>query len=512
MARDASVDPVLVIPDFLWKVLQAHLFPGDGDEHGAVIAAGVAGTGAGMRLIVRHVFVARDGIDYVHGQRGYRMLTATFVRDQALYCRDEKLAYLAVHNHGGRNSVAFSHDDLASHERGYPTLRDVVRGQIVGGLVFAKNAVAGDLWMPDGRRLPLRGARVVGGSGKMLYPSPPSRPPRSAPSYDRQARLFGDRGQALLATQKVGVIGLGGIGSLVCEYLARLGVGHLVLIDPERIEWTNVPRVNGSSPWDALTLFTTPDRPEWMRKLAARLTRRKTAIAERAARRANPGVQITSLAGSVVDADVVRHLVDCDYLFLAADSMQARLVFNAVVQQYAIPGVQLGAKVSVDKGSGDVAKVYSVVRPVAPGQGCLWCNGLILPDRLQEEALTPEERRAQRYVDEDEIPSPSVITLNAISAAHGVNDFLFKTTGLRSEATGGDFLYFDPQMADVRFEQPRRDPACRECGEGPASRFARGDGAVLPVRTREHVPERSIRSTLDLIWDFPSRVRAAWLG
>jgi len=68
-------------------------------------------------------------VDYVAGQRGYRMLTAAFVRDQALFCRDEQLAYLAVHNHFGEDHVAFSGDDLRSHERGYPALRDLTRAR-----------------------------------------------------------------------------------------------------------------------------------------------------------------------------------------------------------------------------------------------------------------------------------------------------------------------------------------------------------------------------------------------
>ncbi|MCZ7579106.1 MAG: hypothetical protein M5U18_19515 [Dehalococcoidia bacterium] len=38
-------------------------------------------------------------------------------------------------------------------------------------------------------------------------------------------RLFGDAGQALLSQLKVGVVGAGGAGSLVNEYLSRLGVG-----------------------------------------------------------------------------------------------------------------------------------------------------------------------------------------------------------------------------------------------------------------------------------------------
>ena len=42
--------------------------------------------------------------------------------------------------------------------------------------------------------------------------------------------------------------------------------------------------------------------------------------------------------------------MDCDYLFLAADTMRARLLFNAIVHQYLVPGVQVGAKVHEDDG------------------------------------------------------------------------------------------------------------------------------------------------------------------
>ncbi|MFP3415922.1 ThiF family adenylyltransferase, partial [Bacillus sp. SIMBA_074] len=66
------------------------------------------------------------------------------------------------------------------------------------------------------------------------------------PTYDRQARIFGDRGQAILASSKVAVVGLGGIGSLIGEYLARLGVGELLYIDPDRLDPTNLPRVVGA--------------------------------------------------------------------------------------------------------------------------------------------------------------------------------------------------------------------------------------------------------------------------
>lgn len=473
----------LIIPGGIWSTLRAHLFPGDWDEHGAVILAGIAKSNGRVRLLARELFLAEDGVDYLPGQRGYRMLTAGFVRDKAMIARDECLAYLAVHNHGGRDSVAFSRDDIRSHERGYPALRDLTRGQLIGGLVFAENAVAGDLWLAEGRA-ELASARIIGRNITRLFPAPPARQHKADPSYDRQARFFGDRGQAILRQQRVGIIGLGGIGSLVSEYLARLGVGELILVDPDKIEPSNLPRVVGSTRRDAMAFLQAPNLPGWISKVGSFFAREKVALAKRHAHEANPETKVVSLPRNVVDSGVAEFLATCDFLFLAADSMQARHVFNALVHQYLIPGMQLGVKIPVDRDSGQVGRVFSAVRPVLPSGGCLWCNGLIPPGRLQEEALSEEERRAQRYVDEPEVHAPSVITLNATSASYAVNDYLFRTLGLHQPSVADDYFYLEPEVSSVRTETPRRDPNCLECGLNSRSRFARGDRATLPTRSR----------------------------
>src|SRR6266540_3565561 len=139
----------LAVPEGLWRRLHAHLFPGDRLEHGAVILAGQARGSSGPRLLARHVLLARDGVDYTPGKRGHHALHPLFIADAARRARDEGLAYLAVHCHGGMDKVAFSAVDLASHKRGYPALLQLT-GNPVGGLVLARNAVAGELWFPDG--------------------------------------------------------------------------------------------------------------------------------------------------------------------------------------------------------------------------------------------------------------------------------------------------------------------------------------------------------------------------
>ncbi|MGA9049001.1 MAG: ThiF family adenylyltransferase, partial [Dehalococcoidia bacterium] len=240
----------LVMPQSLWTKLQEHLFPGDDEEHGAVITAGVVQTSREDRLLARELFVAKDGEDYVQGEYGYRMLKANFIRDKILYCREQRLAYLAVHCHGGSDSVRFSLTDLASHERGYPALRDIVGGQPVGAIVTSQNAIAGDIWLPDGKRATIAKTLIIGTTVQRIYPQPLSFRTHADAPYERQCRIFGDRGQDMLSKLKVGVIGAGGAGSLIIEHIARLGVGHIVIADPDHIDPTNKPRVVGSTDLD----------------------------------------------------------------------------------------------------------------------------------------------------------------------------------------------------------------------------------------------------------------------
>ncbi len=76
------------IDDKMYSELRAHLFPGDDDEHGAVIAVSVCRVGSLTRLLARKLFLAKDGVDYVPGKHGYRALTAQFVAEVADYCAD----------------------------------------------------------------------------------------------------------------------------------------------------------------------------------------------------------------------------------------------------------------------------------------------------------------------------------------------------------------------------------------------------------------------------------------
>ena len=135
----------ILVTASLHQQIMDHLFPGDHDEHGAILRAGIVRNGSSLRLLAQHVQPAEFGTDYVVGRYGYRALTPTFIHREILQCRDAGLAYLAVHNHGSDWHVDFSRVDLESHERGYPALLDIGRGVPVGALVYGQRSVAADI-------------------------------------------------------------------------------------------------------------------------------------------------------------------------------------------------------------------------------------------------------------------------------------------------------------------------------------------------------------------------------
>lgn len=62
--------------------------------------------------------------------------------------------------------------------------------------------------------------------------------------YSRQVLVPGVdlEGQARLADASVLIVGCGGLGAVAAQYLAGAGVGHLTLVDPDRVEVSNLPR------------------------------------------------------------------------------------------------------------------------------------------------------------------------------------------------------------------------------------------------------------------------------
>lgn len=455
----------LRIPAGDYERLHAHLFPGDRDEHGAILLAGEHHTDTRTTLAVRETHLL-DPHEFPPGTHGYRQFAPGALARLGNRAAQERLALVTVHSHPGageRNSL--SRDDLAAHGRVFPHLLDITDAASVTGVALGEASAAGESWHTNGSRRELAHVKVLGANVRTLRPRPPKHHGGDLERFDRQVLLFGSAGQARLRGLHVGVLGAGGGGSILIEQLAHLGVGRITAVDPDIVKCHNLSRIIGA------------------RERDARNKRKKVHVARDHVQRIDPSIRFNAIDGDISHSHVAEQLLDCDYLLLATDTATARLVANAIAQSFLIPLIQIGAKVEL-RANGDIEQIYTAVRPVLPRHGCLSCAGLIDPILLQREAATPEQRAQQNYLGQEDIADPSVTTLNAAAAAGALNVLLMSVIGQADEHLAEHRITLTRE-GRILMTTPERDPDCRWCGEGERSRYARADTSLLPLGPTE---------------------------
>lgn len=149
--------------------------------------------------------------------------------------------------------------------------------------------------------------------------------PASFARYARQMRLpqIGAEGQRRLAGSSVLVVGLGALGSVAADLLARAGVGRLRLLDRDVVELTNLQRQ---------TLYSAADIGSPKAHAAAA---RLAAV--------NPDIAITPLATDYTPASALDLSAGADLLIDATDNAQTRYLINDVSLELAVPWVYGGA-------------------------------------------------------------------------------------------------------------------------------------------------------------------------
>ena len=137
--------------------------------------------------------------------------------------------------------------------------------------------------------------------------------------YSRQVVLpeVGEGGQARLAAAAVVVVGAGGLGSAVLEYLTGAGVGRLVIVDDDRVEESNLHR-------QPLYRMSDCGKP-------------KVEAASAALTALNPAVRVETRAERLTPANAAALVPAADVVVDAADSFAATYVLSDACQRAGKP-------------------------------------------------------------------------------------------------------------------------------------------------------------------------------
>jgi hypothetical protein len=236
----------------------------------------------------------------------------------------------------------------------------------------------------------------------------------------RTAQMFGKRTTQLLSTLSVGVVGTSGTGSPIIEQLYRLGIGEMVLVDPDVIEEKNVGRIYNSTLADA----------------AAK--RSKVNVLAGAIERSGLPTRVTCIPEDLFNEWVVRRLAQCDIIMGCMDSVDGRDLLNRLAVFYNIPLFDIGVQIDAD-GHGGVEQVCGNVHYVRPDGPTLLERGVYSAEELQSAALRRdhgelyEEQRKEKYIIGIREDRPAVISVNTLAAAIAVNDLLARLHPFRDD-------------------------------------------------------------------------------
>lgn len=397
--------------------LRNHLYPGDGLEAVALALCGRLSEGKQHWLHVYEIHPVP--YEHCHSRTPDRVTWATTgIEDLLRQAARKGLALLKVHSHPGGFAAFSSFDDESDQD-----LFSSVHGWLDDDLPHASA-----IMLPDGRLFgraidteerfyPVERIAVIGDDLHFWD----SRGDHALPEFTRRhGQAFGKGTTRQLLKLRAAVVGCSGTGSPIVEMLARLGIGELMLVDPDVVEEKNLNRIINATLADALA-----KRP-------------KVEAVAAAINRIGLGTKVIPISRRVDDPEVVRRVATCDVVFGCVDSIEGRDTLNALATFYLLPYFDLGVRLDAD-GQGGIDSIFGTVHYLKPGGSSLRSRGVYSSEDLHAEHLRrvdPEAYRDQRdagYLVGVQENSPAVVSVNTQLAAMAVNEFLARLRPYRDD-------------------------------------------------------------------------------
>lgn len=290
---------------------------------------------------------------------------------------------------------------------------------------------------------------TAGSSGKSSRVSRPLAPAASnnqtTDRFDRQRRLP-SWDQESLERARIAFVGAGGNGSHAFQLTVLAGGGrrgHIVLIDHDRVESSNLNRI---------PYATMADLGRW-----------KVDVAASYARRSDPIYPVQVVRSRVESEEAIRALWAADIIFGCGDNDGVRALLNRHALNAASAYIDLGCGVRLEPTGTHCGGQVAVVTPGTGG--CLRCNGLYDPSVAHAE-LDPtmrEHRRRAGYAQGLELdPEPAIVGLNSLAASIAFWQLLALVRA--APIRWGELTAFEAGTGDFTKCSLTVDPHCQDCG------------------------------------------------
>jgi|SRR5215469_1537075 len=277
--------------------------------------------------------------------------------------------------------------------------------------------------------------------------------------YSRQILFsaIGEAGQEKLLAAGAVLVGCGALGTVVTNLMVRAGLGHLVVVDRDFVEPSNLQRQ---------TLFEESDARDALPKAIA---------AERRLRAVNSGVQVEGIVADLTPDNALDLLDGFPVILDGTDNFETRLLVNDAALFLGVPWIYAAAVGS-----------YGVTMTIRPGKtACLAC--------LLESENGKSASGAEDTCDTLGVLNSVAGIIACVEAAEAT-----KLLSGHPEALNGRLLSCDVWTGKFQSIRVERNPNCRACVQ---RNFLYLEGRFQPrisVCGRDSVQIHERRRALDL--------------
>ena len=423
-----------------WQTLCKELLSRDDVETAGVLLGEPIQTSKGIIVLVRKAIAIPDD-GYIVRKPDQLSIDPVILNRLTKLARDKQWSVFTIHTHPGADEAWFSKADDNGDSRLMPSLHCQIPYATHGSIVLASSGkFIVRAFDADGvsTEVPMQ---VIGNSITTSQASLRNK----EQWFSRQELALGKAGQSKLRNLRVGVVGLGGIGSLVSMQLSHLGVGEMVLIDGDTVESSNLSRIVGAKKCDVGETV-------------------KVAVAARYAEALGLIGKVESFAEYLSD-DHESLIASCDVVVSCVDTHSARALLNRFSYKYHVPVIDLGTVFRVD-GTGLMVSDAGRVVTIGPGRPCLACWGHIDPNAIRIESMSRDDLENEineGYVEGANVVQPSVISFNTYVAGSGVTELLRLVTEFSGAESPPNRLAFSFRDGVVRRNALAGNHRCTIC-------------------------------------------------
>jgi threonine dehydrogenase-like Zn-dependent dehydrogenase len=340
------------------KDLVAHLLRQAGEAEDLCFALWYPSVGARRTTALLHtVVLPGPGDRLLHGNASF--LPEYFERALMLAVH-EKAGLAFLHSHIGPGWQDMSMPDIRAEE-GHAAATLAATGlPFVGLTIGTDGAWSARFWEKMAPRHYERRwcstVRVVGNALTTTFHDELCPPPGFVEELTRTISAWGQTAQDRVARTHVGIVGLGSVGQCVAEACARTGIARITVADYDHFEFLNL------------------DRSLYGRRIHAEEQALKVDVVAAALRESATArnSDVLPIAGSVVEEDVYRQLLDCDAIIACVDRPRARSILNFIAYAHLIPVIDGGIRVDTNTRGALVGADWQAMT-AGPLRPCLEC-------------------------------------------------------------------------------------------------------------------------------------------